>query len=275
MAYEFKKLGDVEVVETPMDTANVLIEEDGVIKKVAKGEVGGVKVASTAEVGQTIVVKAVDENGNPTEWECADVVKSWDKLADKPFYEKEAEPLFEGEVELSNIEFDLYPLFTLEEGNYYKVVVDGIEYSVQCGFDDTDSSPAMWIELNDGGIAIFSKYGDRCWVKGWNDATGTHTLKIINPAETVIKQIDPKFIPQSGGDSIIFDLLVEDDASGYPRAVDPNVNLYHEVFKEGKLPVMRYANHHSRYYYSDFDSSDGDCYVFTTLNGNFTKRFYG
>lgn len=35
---EFKRLSDVEVVETPMDTANVLIEEDGVIKKVAKGE---------------------------------------------------------------------------------------------------------------------------------------------------------------------------------------------------------------------------------------------
>lgn len=41
MAYEFKKLSDVEVVETAADTANVLIEEDGVIKKVAKSEVGG------------------------------------------------------------------------------------------------------------------------------------------------------------------------------------------------------------------------------------------
>ena len=35
MAYEFKKLSDVAAVETPADTANVLIEEDGVIKKVA------------------------------------------------------------------------------------------------------------------------------------------------------------------------------------------------------------------------------------------------
>lgn len=33
MAYEFKKLRDVDVVEAPADTANVLIEEDGVIKK--------------------------------------------------------------------------------------------------------------------------------------------------------------------------------------------------------------------------------------------------
>ena len=34
---------------------------------------GGIPVPETAEVGQTIVVKAVDENGKPTEWEAADV----------------------------------------------------------------------------------------------------------------------------------------------------------------------------------------------------------
>jgi hypothetical protein len=37
MAYEFKKLSAVEAVETPADTANVLIEEDGVIKKTPSG----------------------------------------------------------------------------------------------------------------------------------------------------------------------------------------------------------------------------------------------
>ena len=38
---EFKKLSDVAVVETPAETANVLIEEDGVIKKAPKTAVGG------------------------------------------------------------------------------------------------------------------------------------------------------------------------------------------------------------------------------------------
>jgi hypothetical protein len=37
MAYEFKKLSAVEVVETPADTANVLIEENGKIKKTPSG----------------------------------------------------------------------------------------------------------------------------------------------------------------------------------------------------------------------------------------------
>lgn len=71
---EFKKLSAVETVESVSDTANVLIEEAGVIKRAPKDEIGGgIKVASTAEVGQTIVVKAVDAAGNPTEWECADM----------------------------------------------------------------------------------------------------------------------------------------------------------------------------------------------------------
>lgn len=43
MAYEFKSLGTVDVVETASDTANVLIEEDGEIKRVAKSGVGGNK----------------------------------------------------------------------------------------------------------------------------------------------------------------------------------------------------------------------------------------
>lgn len=41
MAYNFKSIADAEVVETPADTANVLIEENGLIKKAPKTAVGG------------------------------------------------------------------------------------------------------------------------------------------------------------------------------------------------------------------------------------------
>ena len=41
MAYEFKKLSDVTLVTKPTDIANVLIEENGVIKKAPKTAVGG------------------------------------------------------------------------------------------------------------------------------------------------------------------------------------------------------------------------------------------
>lgn len=42
MSYDFKKLSDVDVVDSPSDTANVLIEEGGVIKKAPKTAIGGV-----------------------------------------------------------------------------------------------------------------------------------------------------------------------------------------------------------------------------------------
>ena len=41
--------------------------------KLTAGDVGAVSVPATASVGQTIVVKAVDETGKPTAWEAADM----------------------------------------------------------------------------------------------------------------------------------------------------------------------------------------------------------
>ena len=46
MSYEFKRLSDVEVVVEPTESANVLIEEDGVIKKAPKTAVGSKKGGS-------------------------------------------------------------------------------------------------------------------------------------------------------------------------------------------------------------------------------------
>lgn len=42
MSYNFKSIVDVEVVAEPTESANILIEEDGVIKKAPKTAVGGV-----------------------------------------------------------------------------------------------------------------------------------------------------------------------------------------------------------------------------------------
>lgn len=56
-------------------TGAVTAEYDGseaVEVKIPEGGSGGIPIPETAEVGQTIVVKAVDENGKPTEWEAAD-----------------------------------------------------------------------------------------------------------------------------------------------------------------------------------------------------------
>ena len=57
---EFKKLSAVDAVETVSETAHVLIEEDGVIKRAPKEEVGGKKEE------YDIDIVAFYDNGNNT-----------------------------------------------------------------------------------------------------------------------------------------------------------------------------------------------------------------
>lgn len=64
---EFKKLSAVEAVEAVSDTANVLIEENGVIKKAPKDEVGtDMKKLSAVETVESVSDTAnvlIEENG--------------------------------------------------------------------------------------------------------------------------------------------------------------------------------------------------------------------
>jgi hypothetical protein len=65
-----------DIVKVGITTNQILLTDEE--KQAAKDwlgvvDGGGIPVPETAEVGQTIVVKAVDENGKPTEWEAADL----------------------------------------------------------------------------------------------------------------------------------------------------------------------------------------------------------
>lgn len=220
MAYEFKKLGDVEVVETPMDTANVLIEEDGVIKKVAKDEVGGVKVASAAEVGQTIVVKAVDKNGKPTEWECANFpegVKSWHDLENKPFYEEVNETVIFPEEELTyNADYGdiiIFKPFTLVVGEEYIVNWDSKEYKLTAEqFGPSIMLGSMKAMTGDATIPFAIICG------GFSEYSGlvvtlpgvTHAVMSIKQRENVVHTIDPKYIKDMYYEEISRTSLIKD-----------------------------------------------------------------
>ena len=68
MAYNFKSIVDVEVVAEPTETANVLIEENGIVKKAPKSAVGGgmggslmVKTLVDQEAGTTSFDRTYDE----------------------------------------------------------------------------------------------------------------------------------------------------------------------------------------------------------------------
>lgn len=95
---EFKKLSDVEVVAEPTESANVLIEENGVIKKAPKTAVGGggewdavieiddvydvtTETARFIEGGFNAILKKIDANEVPrikiiAHWEYGDVMKA-------------------------------------------------------------------------------------------------------------------------------------------------------------------------------------------------------
>lgn len=96
-----KRINQLPVADALTENTNVLIEADGSTQRIpadkivpidgADGQVltyqdgkavwvdvlsglpTTVPVIQSASVGQTVVVKAVDENGKPTEWEAADV----------------------------------------------------------------------------------------------------------------------------------------------------------------------------------------------------------
>lgn len=85
MAYNFKKINDVPVVEAMKDNLNVFIEDGGKMAKIPANKMipedvalksdipESIPVPATAEVGQVIAVKTVDENGKPTEWEAVNM----------------------------------------------------------------------------------------------------------------------------------------------------------------------------------------------------------
>lgn len=67
MAYEFKKLSEVAAVETPADTANVLIEEDGAVKKVPVTSVSsGIKTAIITDNWYDAVIAGATEPPSKT-----------------------------------------------------------------------------------------------------------------------------------------------------------------------------------------------------------------
>lgn len=70
MAYEFKKLSDVEAVEAISDNANVLIEENGVIKKAPKAEVGSGGTTDTSSSDWDVII---DLGGMPPVYSTHDI----------------------------------------------------------------------------------------------------------------------------------------------------------------------------------------------------------
>lgn len=77
-----KRINQLPVADALTENTNVLIEVDGSTQRIPADKIvqiddkllpTTVPVIQSAMVGQTVVVKAVDESGKPTEWEAADM----------------------------------------------------------------------------------------------------------------------------------------------------------------------------------------------------------
>ena len=169
----------------------------------------------SAAVGQTIKVKAVDENGKPSEWESVDFpegVKSWNELEDRPFGDSTV--VFEQVATTSP--FDASPTngvivtkvtadFQVTNGRTYKLevkdavgstfvthTVEAKVYQMMPGY--------LCYDLGAAGEPIYMSKGGSGSV--WDIRINTYAtlvgaqLRIYEAHETVT-QLDEKYIPDS------------------------------------------------------------------------------
>lgn len=101
--YEFKKIGDVDIIESINDFAHVIIEDSGVLKKMAAKHIGAVK---------TVNGSAPDADGN-VQIEIEAGASSWNDLTDKPFYDNGDEIL----LQVYNIDDVVFESNTGDDGS--------------------------------------------------------------------------------------------------------------------------------------------------------------
>lgn len=193
MAYEFKKLSEVLEVETANSTAKVLIEEEGIIKKVSKDELSGLK-----EVDWEIITNKPK------------IVTSWNNLEDKPFDAKiemveivpehsvTAYEQYEGICSYTLDE--IFDFSVLEVGKTYIVVINGSTRKTTCISDASVVMGNGWLLWggdyeNTGEDFALINQGRGEYVLYWETVLGeTITLAIYEEKE-VVKQLDYKFMP--------------------------------------------------------------------------------
>lgn len=233
MAYEFKKLSDVAAVETPADTANVLIEEDGVIKKAPKSAVGG--------AGSSGDVQSDWNQNDPT---------APDYIKNRPFSENFGKVVIISEtvgtvVAGNTIISYNSSLLDWVIGNTVYIKWDGVEYEAVCK-ENSDGSLGYSFKVDgehsvefQNNNAIFN-LGGSYFVVG-----DTHTYEVSAYRETVI-QLDEKFIPdtiarnEENYEKVFIIGLAEDDYGGGVYPYNCTFDDIEKLHASGKLSVVNY-----------------------------------
>lgn len=174
------------------------------IRSIPQSGGGGTSINVTAEVGQTIVVKAVDENGKPTAWESAD-------YQPRTHWMERVELLPETTVEIDPDEgFGAIPVgFAIEAGEPYTIKYNGVEYADCVGVENEEGAVAFGnlFALDQSSpstehpfVMLFVAMdmdgdGNIDYVVGVFSLDGSETVT-LSIAEEVIHKLDGKFLPQ-------------------------------------------------------------------------------
>lgn len=189
-----------------------------------------IKAPTTAEVGQTIVVKAIDDDGKPTEWEPVTLPEQaqpdWhqndptaaDYVKNRPFYEVRKTQSIAGlewvmpKVSYSSPGAVFDTPIPLEIGQTYKIklVHDGTHetylpssadvYTFDTAYDAEVGKFCVGAE----GVCMIYEIGIMCSA-AWISANRVDSITLIGVSgeytETVIHPLEPKYLP-----SVVLDL---------------------------------------------------------------------
>ena len=204
MAYEFKKLSDVDVIESMSNNTNVLVEENGEIVKIAADQIVSSSGAGLPEPNHGDMYLVADADRN-VKWE--------EKLAYSEFGHEEE--LFTWEMDLDFYEYsedemddngvdgyyyatfgDSYPI---DKNNIYIVDINGAKKTMRP--KEADKLNFYFCDENDDEFQYeISVQEDEFYIK-IIAFTGVRPEGVISIyyMEENIKTLDPKYLPSSVG----------------------------------------------------------------------------
>ena len=220
--------------------------------KNAAGSGGGSGVDVTAQPGQMIIVKSVDENGKPTEWEAVD----------RTHYTEGGMVEILPECQLTYDEDDgCFYINTIpseiKEGETYAIELNGVEY--ECTAIRPDPSDETYVfgnlgmlnpELANTGEPFVLVITDMQTVVYVFDGTTELTISIYHNAE-VVHKLDSKYLPEGHqfGDMEV-DILPETEMA---LVTNPDVGMAMDMFIPSEMVLP------NRVYTVKFNGAEYEC----------------
>lgn len=185
-------------------------------------EGSGSSIDVTAEVGQTIVVEAVDESGKPTKWKAVDFPETaqsdWNAAEGEPghilnrtHYENgtETKTLLDTTVTVANNQYMSVGYVPIAAGNTYTVTWDGTEYecvAFEAVFSGVTApafgNPYFFGGTDNGMPFMFMSSEAQGGFGGAAMTNGSHTIKITGEVK-VYKKLDDCYLPLSARTYVI------------------------------------------------------------------------